>query len=114
MKIEQIGDWALEDRLAAGGKPIVVRFIEMGGKAGASARRDFLRVAQDHPHARFYEVDLVENPSLAQRYAIAQAPVVLMFIDGVEVARHTGTLLAATVDRVLGAASGGEADGTGD
>ena len=106
MKIEQIGDWGLEDRLAAGGKPIVVRFIEMGVKGGVAARRDFLRVALDHPQARFYEVDLVENPSLASRYAIANAPVVLVFIDGVEVARHTGTLLAAAVDRVLGAPEG--------
>ena len=26
MRIEQIGDWTLEDRLAVGGKPLVVRF----------------------------------------------------------------------------------------
>ena len=113
MKIEQIGDWTLEDRLAAGGKPLVVRFIEMGGSGsgGAAARRDFLRVAKDHPHARFYEVDLIENPSLAKRYAIASAPVVLVFVDGLEVARHAGTLLAATVDRVLGV-PGAEPEGT--
>ena len=102
MKIEQIGDWTLEDRLAAGGKPIVIRFMEMGVKGGEAARRDFNRVAATHPDARFYEVDLVENPSLLQRFSITQAPVVLVFINGIEVARHSGSLLATTVNRALG------------
>lgn len=102
MRIEQIGDWTLEDRLAIGGKPLVVRFFEMGGKGDDASRRDFLRVAGEHPNARFYEVDLVENPSLAQRYSIARAPMVIVFIEGVEVARQAGNLLAATVHRALG------------
>ena len=101
MRIEQIGDWTLEDILAVGGKPVVVRFYETGGKSVAS-RRDFLKVAQEHPNARFYEVDLVENPTLARRYSIAHAPVVLVFINGVEVARQAGDLMATTVDRALG------------
>lgn len=109
MKIEQIGDWTLEDRLAVNGKPIVVRFMEMGVKGGEGARRDFKRVASEHLNARFYEIDLVENPSLVERYAITKAPVVLVFVNGIEVARHeAGTLLATTVDRVLG--SGGAAE----
>jgi len=113
MKIEQIGDWTLEDRLAAGGKPIVIRFMEMGIKGGEAAKRDFKRVASDHPNARFYEVDLVENPSLVARFAISKAPVVLVFVDGVEVARHVGsTLLAGTVNRVLGPGAGDEGGGS--
>ena len=102
MRIEQIGDWTLEDRLAIAGKPLVIRFIEMGGKGEAAARKDFARVAAKHPDARFYEVDLVENPSLAQRYSIARAPLVIVFINGVEVARQAGNLLATTVNRALG------------
>ena len=101
MRIEQIGDWTLEDRLGVGHGPIVVRFMETGEKAGAS-RRDFHRAAKVHPNARFYEVDLVENPTLARRYSIAHAPVVLVFINGVEVARQAGDLMATTVDRALG------------
>ena len=101
MRIEQIGDWTLEDRLAITGSSVVVRFMETGGKAGAS-RRDFLKVAQDHPNARFYEVDLVENPALARRFSITQVPMVVVFINGVEVARQTGDLMATTVDRALG------------
>src|SRR5258706_7371408 len=100
MRIEQIGDWTLEDRLAAGGKPLVVRFIEFGSKGGETFRREFKKIAVDHPDARFYEVDLVENPSLAQRYSIAKDPIVIVFVDGVEVVRQArSTILAAIVDR---------------
>lgn len=102
MRIEQIGDWTLEDRLAIGGKPLVVRFFEVGGKGDNAARKDFVRVASEHPGARFYEVDLVENPSLAERYSISRTPMVLVFIEGVEVARQAGNLLATTVNRALG------------
>src|SRR5262245_33751938 len=102
MRIEQIGDWTLEDRLAIGGKPLVVRFFELGGKGEAAARKDFARVAARHPDARFYEVDLVENPSLGERYGIVRAPLVIVFINGVEVARQSGNLLATTVNRALG------------
>lgn len=113
MRIEQIGDWTLEDRLAAGGKPIVVRFMELDAKGGETARREFRKVALDHPDARFYEVDLVENPSLAQRYAITKAPLVIVFVDGVEVVRQTGSsMLAAIVDRALGPT--GDSEGTAD
>ena len=100
MRIEQIGDWTLEDRLAVGQEPVVVRFMETGEKGGAS-RRDFLRAAKGHPHARFYEVDLVENPSLSRRYSIAKVPMVIVFIHGAEVARQAGDLVGTTVDRAL-------------
>ncbi len=102
MRIEQIGDWTLEDRLALGGKPLVVRFFELGGKGEVAARKDFARVAAKHPDARFYEVDLVENPSLEERYSISRAPMVIVFINGAEVARQAGNLLATTVNRALG------------
>jgi len=112
-RVEQIGDWTLEDRLAAGGKPIVVRFMELGGPKGETAWREFKKIALDHPDARFYEVDLVENPSLAKRYSITKAPVVIVFVDGVEIVRQTGTtLLAAIVDRALGPS--GDSDGAAD
>lgn len=102
MRIEQIGDWTLEDRLALGGKPVVVRFFETGDKNDAAARRDFQRGAKAHPNARFYEVDVVENPSLVAKHRIGRAPMVLVFIDGVEVARQSGSLLAVAVHKALG------------
>jgi hypothetical protein len=102
MKVKQIGDWTLEDRLAAGGPPVVVMFLNAEGRADRLRRIDFRRVSEDHPEANFYEVDLIENPSLRKKYSITHQPVVLIFVDGSEVARHGGPFLAPTIVRVLG------------
>jgi hypothetical protein len=102
MKIRRIGDWSLEDRLAAGGPPVVVMFRNAEEKAEPLRRLDFHRVAENHSGANFYEVDLLENPSLKEKYSITQQPLVLIFVDGAEVARYAGTFLRPTLLRVLG------------
>ena len=102
MKVRRIGDWSLEDRLAAGGPPVVVMFLEAEGRTEPLRRMDFRRVAENHDDANFYEIDLLENPSLRMKYAITQHPLVLVFVDGREVARDAGSLLRPMLLRVLG------------
>jgi hypothetical protein len=102
MKVRQIGDWTLEDRLAAGGPPVVVLFMKAEGRSDRIRRADFRRVAEDHPQANFYEVDLIENPSLKEKYSIATPPLVLVFVDGAEVARDAGPFVGPTIVRALG------------
>lgn len=102
MKVEQIGDWTLEDRLAAGGRPLVVFFMNSDLQASPLLQSEFRRAAGDHPDARFYVIDLLENPSLVAKYSISMFPKVLVFVDGVEVARSAGPMIATTIDRVLG------------
>ena len=102
MRVEQIGDWTLEDRLAMHGPPLVVLFSRIDERRQRLLQGEFRRLAGEHPDARFYEVDLVENPSLMKKYSFATLPVVLVFVDGVEVGRHVGLRVSAMVDRVLG------------
>lgn len=102
MKVKQIGDWTLEDRLAAGGPPVVVMFFKAEGRGDQLRRTDFRRVAENHPEANFYEVDLLENPSLMNKYLLPPTPAVLFFVDGTEVARHMGPFIGPTLMRVLG------------
>ncbi len=102
MKVRRIGDWSLEDRLAAGGPPVVVMFRNAEERAEPLRSLDFHRAAANHPEANFYEVDLLENPSLREKYSIAQQPLVLIFVDGAEVARDACTFLRPTLLRVLG------------
>ncbi len=102
MKVEQIGDWTLEDRLAMHGPPLVVMFFRMDERRQRLLQGEFRRLAEEHRDARFYEVDLVENPSLVEKYSIATQPMVLVFVDGVEVGRHAGMRVSPMVDRVLG------------
>lgn len=102
MKIKQIGDWTLEDRLAARGPAVVVLFLKSDGRRSLPLRAEFRRVAANHPDANFYEVDLIENPSLIRKYSLSTHPVVLVFVDGAEVGRHGGTAIGAAILRILG------------
>ena len=60
------------------------------------------RVAEEHPEANFYEIDLIENPSIKTKYSISAQPVVLVFVDGTEVARHGGPFIGPTILRLFG------------
>jgi hypothetical protein len=102
MNVRRIGDWTLEDRRADGGRPLVVMFLKPEGLKHSQLRAEFRQVADDHPDVRFYEIDLLENPSVARKYSIAKAPIILVFVEGVEAGRHVGSLIASTVDRILG------------
>jgi hypothetical protein len=102
MKVKQIGDWTLEDRLAAGGPPVVVLFRMAEGRVDRFRQADFRRIAEEHPEASFYEVDLIENPSLRAKYSIFTTPLTVVFVDGVEVARHPGPFVGAMVVNALG------------
>jgi len=102
MKIERIGDWTLEDRLASGGGPLVVLFVTSGYRRRDVPREEFARLATLYTEARFCVVDLLENPSLAERFSISEAPTTLVFVDGREATRHVGSLLLQPVARILG------------
>ncbi len=102
MVVRRISDWGLEDRMAIDGAPVIVLFLESGQRAADIRRWEFRRVAREHPEAAFFEVDLLENPSLSARYAVTTTPVVLVFVRGAEVARHVGSQLETTVGRILG------------
>jgi uncharacterized protein (DUF849 family) len=102
MRVEQIGDWTLEDRLAMHGPPLAILFFKMDEVRQTPLHREFRRLAEEHRDARFYEVDLLENPSLLKKHSILKPPMVLVFVDGVEVGRHAGAHLAAMVDQALG------------
>lgn len=102
MRVLELSDWGLEDRLAAGGPTVLVLFRKAEGRNDRVRRADFRRFAEKHPEAAFYEVDLVENPSLEGKYSVPDSPVVVVFSEGAEVARHSGPIIAPMILRVLG------------
>lgn len=106
MIIEQVSDWGLEDRLLVRGRPLVALFVQSDEILLAELRAELRQLAREHPGARFCEVDLLENPSLRLAYDIPFTPTVLVFVDGVEVARHAGTRIAGTVERLLSGKEG--------
>ena len=108
MRITQIGDWTLEDRLAEDPRPMVVTFMKTGERGPDHVREELRYLAAAYPDARFYEVDLVENPSLEAKYLLQKKleflrlPMTLVFVDGLERARHAGPLLVRSVEKALG------------
>jgi hypothetical protein len=104
----QISDWALEDRLAGDPRPTVVTFVKTGERSPAAVVEELRYLADVYPDARFYEVDLVENPSVEQKYQLRKGPaqlrlpLTLVFVQGVERARHAGPLLVRCVEKALG------------
>ena len=108
MKITQISDWTLEDRLADDPRPMVVTFMRTGEPGLAELREEIRYLADAYPDARFYEVDLVENPSLEEKFrlrkknASLRLPLTMVFVDGLEKVRHTGPLLVRFVEGALG------------
>jgi len=101
MNVKRICDWELEDHLGLDETPTVVLFIKAGEPSHRTARREFRQIAISRPDARFYEVDLLENPSLAAKFSIRTLPLTLVFAGGVEVARHAGSFQVGTVEGIL-------------
>ncbi len=100
--VPRIGDWTLEARLADDGRPVVVMFLGAEDPSSGLWRAQFQWLAGSRPEARFYEVDLAENPSLQTKYSLSTGLMILMFVDGVEVARHEGPSAVPEIERVLG------------
>jgi hypothetical protein len=102
MHVKRIGDWTLEDRLAETDRPLVVLFFRADGARSAIPESAFRRLADTYPEARFVEVDLVENPSLAARFSITAPPETLVFVGGVVRGRSRGVRLEPAVAGLLG------------
>ena len=117
MKVARICDWDLEDRLALPHHPIVVMFMRTGEKGVESPREELQLLATSYPDSRFFEVDLIENPSLVQRLGLQTRltplalPMTLVFVEGVERARHVGSLLVGVVEQILGPPREPDAEG---
>ena len=108
MKVARSSDWDLEDRIAIDHRPIVAMFVKAGERGQEVPREELKHLADSYPDARFYETDLLENPSLVGKFALKKRfspfklPVTLVFVGGAEKARHFGSLLVGAVERVLG------------
>jgi len=108
--IKRIGDWRLEEELNRGDDPVVVLFVATGVEPCVKSRLDFRNLAQDYFLTRFFEVDLLENPSLVRRHRIRKVPTLAVFQGGVEQIRQTGPWMRTALQRVLGPGPSSEAD----
>lgn len=111
MKATRIGDWQLTERIQTDLRPIVVLFLNSDTDRYTMTRAEFKELALLYPDALFFEVDLLENPSLVQTFNLSLWPTMLVFVGGMEVARQTGSEMIVSVARVLGAPPEEESQG---
>ena len=73
--------------------PILVLFDETEGFRENAMALSFLAVAALHEGpARFFKVNVDENPSVIERYKIKKLPTVALFVGEKELGRRTGII----------------------
>jgi thioredoxin 1 len=89
-KVRETNDFLLPEEIAAAGPVLVLFDVTEGFKENAMAQA-FLSVAQQHDGAaRFFRVNIDENPSVAEAYKLKRVPTVAVFADGKELGRRSG------------------------
>jgi thioredoxin-like negative regulator of GroEL len=91
-KVRETNDWLLPEELAAVmDTPILVLFDDTEGFKENAMGHSFIAVAARHEGAaRFFRVDVDENPCVIERYKLKRLPTVTLFVDGKELARRSG------------------------
>lgn len=108
MKVRRINDWTFEDEFLDTTRPMVVLFVSAECRACEQALREYHLLAEDYDGVAFREVDLLENPSLASKLLILRVPTTIVYLGGVEVARHVGPGIIGPVRRALAPSLGKE------
>ncbi len=112
--MKRISDWRLEEELQQEDSPLAVLFTAAGEIRSPEARHDFRRLAEDYHPTRFFELDLLENPSLKERFKIRRIPILMVFLQGQEQSRHTGSDFRGALRRALGHEPSPETDASAD
>jgi len=102
VRVQFVNDWALEERLFAATRPLVVMFVASGHGMREIKDREFFRLASAYSEADFLVADLFENPSLKDRFWISEVPTTLIFVYGLEQTRHVGGHVELPLERILG------------
>ena len=104
-KVRETNDWLLPEELAMGPAetPILVLFDETEGFKDNAMDLSFLAVATLYEGpARFFRVNVDENPSVLERYKIRKLPTVALFVDEKEIGRRTGIIGDQAIIDLLG------------
>ena len=89
----EINDWLLPEELAVQGIPILVLYYETDALKGDRTATSFATVALEHSSAvRFLKLNLDENPSVMKDRGLTALPTIVLYRDGVELARRAGPM----------------------
>ncbi len=98
-KVLEINDWLLPEELAIEGRAVLVLFDR---SERGPARDAFAQAAAQHGgSARFLRIDVDENPSLRKEHGLRALPAILLFVNGKEAARLSGTIGDIAISELL-------------
>lgn len=89
-KVRETNDWLLTEEIAGPDVPVLVLFEGLDGRRSEAGAAFFAAAAQHAGPARFFRVNVDENPSVAETYQLRKLPAFVLFIEGKEIARKTG------------------------
>lgn len=102
MQVKELTDLTLVSELLARPPLMVVACVETGDAASeACAGTMYELSARYAPHAVFFELDLLENPSLRARLMVYRLPTVIFFESGAESRRFVGPNQGEPIERAL-------------
>ena len=90
-KVRETNDWLLTEEIAAPDVPVLVMFEAIDGQRSDARVAFFSAAAQHGGPARFFRVSVDENPSVVETYQLRKLPSFVLFIEGKEISRKTGT-----------------------
>jgi thioredoxin-like negative regulator of GroEL len=92
-KVRETNDWLLTEEIAVPDVPVLVLFDAIEGPKRSETDVAFLAAAARHSGpARFFRVNVDENPSVEETYQLRKLPTLLLFIEGKEIARKSGAV----------------------
>ena len=98
-RVLEVNDWFLPEELAIEGRTVLVLFHR---SERVPALAVFAQAAAQHGgSARFLRVNVDENPSLKEGYALRGLPAILLFVNGKESARLSGAIGDVAITELL-------------
>ena len=99
--MERLADETFDEKVLDAPNTVVVKFTASWCAPCRVLTPILLEVEKDHPKVSFYEVDVEEEPDLAEDYEVRSLPTTLIFKNGVQEAVMKGVVSKNVISAVL-------------
>ena len=101
MEIQKINDEEFDTLVLDAKKPVLVKFTAKWCRPCKALNPILISLMKSHPQVEFYEIDIEQNPFLAEDYNVKSLPTIIIFKDGVVDGRVSGVVREKILNSVL-------------